>query len=226
MKLHRFIGPYDFGSSKISITDPETIHQIRKVLRLNPNEQIILSDGNLGEATVKLIIFEKDKIEGEIIEKYKNKNEPERKVVLYTAILKRENFDLVVQKATETGVKEIIPVITSRTVKTGLNLDRLRKIAKEAAEQSGRGIVPVIHEPIKFQEAIKNGGILFDPSGDILKAESLKLEAKLFVGPEGGFTEEEIELAKKNNFKIASLGSLTLRAETAAIIGSYLAITS
>ena len=76
-------------------------------------------------------------------------------MTLYCAVLKRENFEWVVQKCTELGIRAIIPIVTTRTVKTGLKMDRLRIIAKEAAEQSGRGIIPVINNPLEFDRALE-----------------------------------------------------------------------
>lgn len=235
MRLHRFITPSDLSGSEVEIADLEIVHQIRKVLRLKTGDKFILADGNLNEALVEIKELDKNLLQAKILEKYRNENEPANKTVLYLAILKRENFELAVQKAVEVGIEEIVPVITERTVKTGLNLDRLKKIIKEAAEQSGRGIAPNLHEPIKFEETIENGNkinvifhaTLTSPSASLPpllnKERGLGGEVVgLFIGPEGGFTEKEIELAKQNNFQVPSLGKLTLRAETAAIVASYL----
>ncbi|HEY4715062.1 MAG TPA: RsmE family RNA methyltransferase [Candidatus Paceibacterota bacterium] len=242
MRLHRFIGDFDLRQNMIEINDRELIKQITKVLRLKQGEQFILSDGRLNEAVAEITKIDKNQIKAKIIKKYKNENEPEKKVILYCAILKRENFELVVQKATEAGISEIAPIITERTVKTGLNLERLQKIIKEAAEQSGRGIIPVLHEPVRFAEAVKGGGILFDKSGALFFEKfcagrrdeqsnspageyayfSENKAPRLFIGPEGGWSDNELNLAKEHKFEIASLGKLTLRAETAATIASYL----
>jgi len=249
MKLHRFIGNFNLNEGSIEIKDSNLTNQIIKVLRLKGGDKFILSNGQLNEAQVQITRISKNSIVAEIIKKYKNQNEPKRKVTLYCAILKRENFELVAQKATEVGISEIVPVITERTIKTGLNIERLQKIIKEAAEQSGRGIVPALHEPIDFKEAVKNRkqndcNFLFHPNEALLfgmpcerdgantskfSAENYacipgsKAEVGLFIGPEGGFSEAEIKLARENNLKIASLGKLTLRAETATIVVSYLA---
>ena len=224
MRLHRFIGDFDLNQTNLTISDPDLINQVIKVLRLKIGEQIILADGKSTEAITEITALNKKNISVKIISKYSNKNEPAKKVTLFCAILKRENFELVVQKAVETGVSEIAPMITDRTVKTGLNMSRLQKIIKEAAEQSGRGEIPALKEAIKFSEAIKNGGIVFDPSGDPFNIQKSSNKLNIFIGPEGGFSENEIKLAKENNLYISSLGSLTLRAETAAIIASYLTI--
>ena len=159
----------------------------------------------------------------------KEKLEENKKTTLFCAVLKKENFELVVQKTTECGIAKIVPVITDRTIKTGLKLDRLEKIAKEASEQSGRSIIPEISEPVNFEKSLElieqnSLNILFDISGEKFPEINLNNFEKIniFIGPEGGWTDNEIEKMKNLNFKIASLGKLTLRAETAAIISSFL----
>ena len=156
---------------------------------------------------------------------------------------------MVVQKTTECGISKIVPIISARTIKTGLNLERLKKIAKEASEQSGRSIVPEILEPISFEksfELVKKNeiNILFDSSGEFLFEKTCEHDGantrnfsaekypcfsnrnspqtNIWIGPEGGWTPEEINKTRDLNFKIKSLGKNTLRAETAAIVSTYL----
>ena len=143
-------------------------------------------------------------------------------------VLKKENFEWAVQKAVEVGVKEITPIITARTVKLGLNKDRLKKIIKEAAEQSGRGILPKLNEAIIFDEAIKSAkendlNLFFNIGGkNVQHSMSNISKIGIFIGPEGGWDEEEIKKAQSSNgFTIVGLGKTILRAETAAVIASY-----
>jgi len=246
-KIHRFIDNFDLSKNEIEINS-ETAHQIIKVLKLENGEKIELGDGKGTVALGKIKEIGKRNVIVEI-EKIK-KEEENKKVILFCAILKKENFELVVQKTTETGVSKIVPIISARTIKTGLNLERLKKIAKEAAEQSGRATVPEISEPISFEESLKLAtvsdlNILFDASGELLfekycagwRQAHSKFSAEnyvhfsnnnsplvnIFIGPEGGWTEEETKKAKDNSsFKIASLGKNILRGETAAIVATYL----
>ena len=126
------------------------------------------------------------------------------------------------------GVSHIYPVISQRTVKLKLNDVRLNKIAKEAAEQCGRGAVPKVHAPLSLEEAMSSvpsrTNLFFDPSGKLLDVKSLKdvRQVSVFIGPEGGFEKSEIAEAIKRGFLTISLGGLIFRAETAAIISSYL----
>jgi 16S rRNA (uracil1498-N3)-methyltransferase len=223
MKIHRFIDNFDLSKNEIEITG-KIAHQIVKVLKLKAGEKVELSDGKGVVAFGKIKKIEKSNV---TVEKEKIiKEEENKKIVLYCAILKKENFELVVQKTTECGISKVVPIISARTIKTGLNLERLQKIAKEASEQSGRSTVPEISEPIAFTKAIEiveGKSVLFDISGSKFTS-NYNLETKnLFIGPEGGWTEEEIKRARNiSSFKICSLGKITLRAETAAIISTYL----
>lgn len=235
MKIHRFITAYEIRDGSVTIQDPELVHQFRNVLKFKTGEVVMLTNDSMLEATVRISHMSKDTIDFEVIDEGVNNNEPKNKVTLYLAILKRENFELVVQKATEIGIDKIVPIITKNTVKTGLRYDRLEKIAKEASELSGRSTVPTITEAIEYTDAIAQvkdtkNKIIFDISGshrsDLWETQKDSMSRLIFVGPEGGFTQDEINQAKDASFTVASLGTLTLRGETAAIVASYISISS
>jgi 16S rRNA (uracil1498-N3)-methyltransferase len=231
MKIHRFIVDSDFTAPVFEIPDREVARQMRSVLKLKVGEMIILGNGRLDEAQCRISALGLKGVEVEVVSHSRNHNEFRTQVVLFCAILKKDNFDLVVQKATEVGVTEVYPVISKRTVKLEVNVERLAKVAKEAAEQSGRGFVPVIHDPVKFSEALlyaapndvnyffEQGAPPFDRG--VLRMRDMN-RVGVFIGTEGGWDETEVAAAKKNYFHVASLGNLTLRAETAAIIATYL----
>jgi len=231
MKLHRFIGNFDLTDPRLRISDSEIVGQMRKVLRLKPGDLVILGDGKSKEALSRIIGFQSETVEVEISEVSENQNEPSVHAVLYCSLLKRENFELVVQKSTEVGIKEIVPIISQRTVKRDMKQERLAKIIKEAAEQSGRGVLPILHDPIPFQAALENSGendfnLFLHPESSEHPPDRMKPETQkrvgIFIGPEGGWDGEEIQAARDKNFQIVSLGKLTLRSETAAIVASYL----
>ncbi len=222
MKIHRFIG---------QIEDANITKQIRNVLKLKPGEQVILSDGKGHDALLELIEVGND-IKYKII-KNLEPAVPTRKVNLYLAILKKENFELAVQKAVECGVSSITPVITERTIKTGLNMKRLEKIILEASEQSGRSVVPALSPILNFSPALAFGSAaeektIFDPEGEAYAPDTVRVasakSASIFIGPEGGFTDKEIKEAESSGYTVSSLGPLTLRGETAAIVATYLAV--
>jgi 16S rRNA (uracil1498-N3)-methyltransferase len=234
VKLHRFIGNFDFSQKNLKIDNLELINQFRKVLRFGPGDRVILGNGRMEEVLAEIIEIRKDLILVKILELRLNKNEPARDIFLYCSILKKENFELVVQKAVEIGVKKIIPVVAARTVKLLANYGRLEKTVKEAAEQSERGIVPVIERAIILTKALELAkendlNLFFDFSGapfnNIRGELAGARKIGVFIGPEGGWEEKEIEAAKgSESFKIVLLGNTSLRAETAAIAASYIAI--
>jgi len=222
MRLHRFIGNFDLDADALTTFEEDLLQQWRTVLRLKAGDKVILCDGAGHESIATLTFL--DKKEGRLtLEKTQSpKREPRKKATLFCAALKRENFELVVQKATEIGIAHIVPLLTTRTVKTGINQLRLEKIIKEASEQSGRTVMPTLSEPVTFAKALAlvnpKETVLFDLSGKTISMASI---TNCFIGPEGGFTEDEVAQAQKKGVAIASLGDLTFRAETAAIIASY-----
>ncbi|MHB8830631.1 MAG: RsmE family RNA methyltransferase [Patescibacteria group bacterium] len=230
MKIHRFIGQYNLRPGDFELKDAEILHQMFKVLGLKPGEKIVLCDGQGQEATATIVKLSSDKALLLLDKPTRVATESKRQVSLYCSVLKRENFDWVVQKATEVGITAIIPIITQRTIKQNLNLERLLKIAKEAAEQSSRGKVPAISQPIVWSAALELArdndiDLFFDLQATSTVTEFIqdKKRIGIFIGPEGGWDPKEVQAAKSHGFKASSLGLLTLRAETAAIVASYLA---
>ncbi|MBN2016284.1 16S rRNA (uracil(1498)-N(3))-methyltransferase [Candidatus Dojkabacteria bacterium] len=234
MQINRFFGDFDLTKKYIRIKDEAIFRQVRSVLRLGSGGRFILCDGDLNEAEVKIVEFKEGVVEVEVINRGKNEKEPNIYAILYCSILKRSNFELVVQKATEVGVSEVVPLICRHTVKLKVRPERLEKIIREAAEQAGRGIVPKLYNPIKFSEAVKeakehDNNYFFDVSGEHLKGNGINTAGNsdgrrvgIWIGPEGGWDDNEVLLAKSKSFKILNLGDFTLRAETAAVISSYL----
>ena len=231
MKVHRFIGAFNLGEEKIVLVDKDLVHQLSRVLRFQLGDHIQLCDGRGNEALVRLTAMTKHEVLGTIEERFPSRQEPERHVVLYVAILKRENLVWVAQKATEVGVHTIVPIVTRRTIKQDLRIDRLEDIVREAAEQSGRGHVPQVSIPCSFQEALAASAehearyfFHVDATKNTKHATIPEGTVSVFVGPEGGWEEEEVQLAREANLAFSSLGSFVLRGETAAIIATYQAV--
>ncbi len=225
MKIHRFIGPYDLRFSEIVLED-EAARQMSMVLKLKQSEKIVLCDGQGMQATYVIAEISKGRVGlarmGEVDSVL---TESRHVVTLYAAILKRENFEWLVQKATECGIYRIVPILTRRTVKQGLKIDRLRDIAREASEQSGRGRVPEIVEPMPYVDALASATqsgatYVFDVGGKRYTGGGEK--CSIFVGPEGGWDPEERAIAIESKATIADLGPRILRAETAATVASFL----
>lgn len=230
-KIHRFIIETDL-KERVDLRDRALLHQWANVLKFKPEEEIELCDGKGEEAVYELISLEKKTAElkrrGVV---RKNEAEPPRHVTLYAAVLKKENFDLIVQKTTECGVSEIVPIISDRIVKKNVKLDRLREIAKEAAEQSDRGRVPNVHEPLSFKAALAQAKMneknyFFHVGPNVEAFRDVKLvnsRIGLFIGPEGGWSDEEVKAAREAGLEFASLGPRVLRGETASVIATFLA---
>lgn len=218
---------------EINISDKDLLKQITAVLRMKQGDKIFLFDGSGDEAETEITEISKNSCCVSVIKKLSNESEPSVFVSLYCAILKKENFELVAQKAVEVGVSRIVPIITERTIKLNLNKERILKIIKEAAEQSGRAILPELSEPMKFSGAAAEASnvstnLFFDITGKSffhLDIGCLSGKINIFIGPEGGWSQTELVAAQAAKFTIASLSpSLTLRAETAAITASYMAV--
>lgn len=204
----------------------EDFNYLKNVLRANVGDKLSIFDGNGNSAQAVITGVYSSRITaltGSV--SAPEKTESPLKTVLLQGMLKGQKMDLVIQKAVELGVSEIIPMITARTeVRETRKVERWKKIAAEAAKQCGRAVMPEISEPAAFKECVKNfqAGIIFwEGGGDSLnKAPSSLREQKslaIAIGPEGGFTEDEASLARQAGFYVCSLGPRILRAETAAI---------
>lgn len=228
MKRHRFIVSVTLEQGTIGITDAKLVHQLRAVLRIAPGEEIIVSDNSGKEAIATVVSYRDDAVMVEMQDPYTVTTESKRRVTIYAAVSKRDTFEWAVQKATECGATEIVPVITERTVKQNVNFVRLRAIAKEAAEQSGRGLVPVIGEVTPYEHLLVSDDSslkLFASTQGGVDLHTLPLpegSVAILIGPEGGFSAREEMLAAENGWQPVSLGSRVLRAETAVIIATYL----
>ncbi|MDO8492572.1 MAG: RsmE family RNA methyltransferase [bacterium] len=228
MRLHRFIVSFPITDEMITVKETALIYQWQKVLRLKPDDEIILSDGNGTERRVIIVSLERAATKLKIVESYKNEHEPSFNVLLYASIIKRDNFEWLAQKAVECGVKSITPITTERTVKTKLNETRIKKIMHEAAEQSFRASIPKLNKILSFEEALKDAEeksaqiFICDPTYKDNLIQSLKnISRAVFIGPEGGFTERELQLAELFGALKLSLGKTILRAETAAIVAVH-----
>jgi 16S rRNA (uracil1498-N3)-methyltransferase len=227
-----------FVNNRISISG-EKARYLKSVLRCRKGDDLIVFGGEAGCFRTVISEIGRQGVIAEVTEKFVSDVESPVRIILAQSLLKGEKMDLVIQKTTELGVAEILPVVTSRSqLRETRKLSRWRKIAEEASRQSGRNVVPVVHEPVQFSSIFfdqaslfRAGLILYEDNGmelskalEVLKQASnanvpLSAERRLLVviGPEGGFTREEITLARAKELLVVSLGKRILRAETAAI---------
>lgn len=230
MRTARFFVPEDWialSAEAFSIPAGATYKQIVSVLRMNVGDPISLMTNDGAEIDGRITEITRSAIMGVIVGSIVSAPlKPE--VVVCCAVLKNDHFELVLQKCTELGATAFIPVLTERTIKRAKDLPaRWHVIIKEASEQSGRTTLPVIHDPMKFTDAItKTDGmrrVLFhEAGGAALPHVGNDDKIALFIGPEGGFTDGELTAARDASTHIVNLPGTVLRAETAAIVGTAL----
>lgn len=230
MRLHRFYITEKIEGKNVVISDRDLIHQWRKVFRYNVGSQVIVFDGSGVECRAVIAKMSPSEAELSVVET-KEIPPPTKNLWLCLSLIKKDNFELVVQKAVELGVSHIVPILSERSEKKKLNMERLEKIVREATEQSGRGELMKVYEPTTLPKLLENGvlpqeKIFFHPEyphvQEYISAQRQQYSFAYFVGPEGGFSEEEIELYKKYNVSGFTFGPRILRAETAAIAGAVL----
>lgn len=226
-----FYVPAEFIIDQHIAIEGEEAKHISRVLRKQPGDMIWVVDGAGKAFEVVIRLVAPEMIECEILYEHHHHHEPDIEVTLAVAQLKNPSrMDWIIEKATELGVRTIIPLQTVRTIARSPKQDRWNNIALAAMKQSGRCILPKIMPPTNFDAVIANSSeydlklIPYERTDHVLFiAEALKYRkpprtAMILIGPEGGFTDEEIVQAEKSEFVQVSLGRRRLRTETAAII--------
>ena len=230
--MHRFYHSNSLDLNQIIILDEFSSHHALRVMRVKVDDFLVLFNGDGFEYRGRVSDFNKKTINIEILSKEKNNNESPININLFQSISSNEKMDMVIQKATELGVNSIQPIFSSRsTIK--LSLDRTKKrlmhwrqVSISACEQSGRSKIPTIKSPIGFDQVSKeikttnslnlvlhpdsqqpSSNLPHEYSGDI----------NIFIGPEGGFNQEEVSFLKKQNCINIQLGPRILRTETAPL---------
>lgn len=229
MKLHRFFIEQNLPKEgAFTLHQQELFNQIKKVLRLLPKEKVVLFNRDGHEYLSSIVSFEgKEGIVFQIEQREENKVSLSREISLFFSILKKDNVEWIIQKGTELGVSHFIPVISARSEKKDINIERAKKIILEATEQSGRPVPPTINEVIKLEEVFgvfHEPLFVFEKGSEALSKQDLKdvSQIGILIGPEGGWTKEELSLFENRKATFRSLGSTTLRGETAAIVASAL----
>ena len=225
-----YINKYDAAQKNIVLNE-ETSKHVVQVLRMKVGENLQLTDGK-GNLLICSITDDNKKHCSVEIEEKRYKAQGTRTVSMAISLIKNANrFEWFLEKATEIGVSEIIPLICERTEKEKFRFDRMQGICISAMLQSQQVWLPVLHEPTLYNEVIlkNNDGQKFIAHCTDSKKQSLSnfpisqfQNSKIFIGPEGDFTAAEIELALQNNFIPVSLGNTRLRTETAGIVAATL----
>jgi len=251
-----FVGESELRGGQVVLVRQQA-HQIRDVLRLRPGDGIVVLDNQGLEYQVTLTAIKHEQVVGEVVQKRPAGGEPKAQITLYQSLLTRDKFEFVLQKCTEVGVSCFVPVVTGRSIVRGGapgrdKLERWQRIVIEAAEQSGRGRIPQIREPVEFEQVITDNQIsnikyrkcgatcsqtdatefeyrlIASPSSDSRSLRDVirpgRKTVALFIGPEGGFSEQELCSAREQGIVEISLGQRILRTETAAVVASALVL--
>ncbi|MBL4935174.1 16S rRNA (uracil(1498)-N(3))-methyltransferase [Clostridium sp. YIM B02515] len=233
--MHKFFVQREFITEDTAIIEGDDVKHIYKVLRLETGDKVSINDCQGNEYLGDINEINKKQVIVNLLEKLPINNESPVNIHLYQGLPKSTKMDLIVQKATELGVKEVTPVVTERVVvKSELSefkkVDRWNRIALEACKQSKRSLLPVINTPIEFDELVNNlnnmdlivvpyenedGYGIKNIVSDLNK--NIKNIA-VVIGPEGGFEDREIEILRSINAHIVTLGPRILRTETAGFV--------
>jgi 16S rRNA (uracil1498-N3)-methyltransferase len=198
---------------------PATIaHQVSSVLRLRDGDEVTLLDGLGGSLRCRL-----ERGNCVVIERGSARGEPNHKVAIWQALLRGDHLEPVIRHGTEIGIARFGLFVSERCVARDASprrLERLRAVAREAAEQSERGIVPPVDAPTTFADALKAaapGSVLLFERHDGKRLTEMEPPPSIFIGPEGGFTPAEVAAAERAGLAIAGLGPRILRSETVAV---------
>ena len=241
---HRFfVNPHqvNWQEKKASVSDQEQMHKISRVLRLRENDQIVLLDGTGLIYNAQIVSFFSRAVQCRLLSRRSTNTDPELKITIAQAMLKGPKFDYVLQKCTEIGASDFIPITTERTVirvdeeavlrDVDRRVNRFQKIVQDAAEQSERGFVPGVTNLMTLEELCKTNLSAYDlklicaersqTNGikEVLNSIQSKIQkVLLIIGPEGGFTDAELKQTLTYGFTSVSLGKRIYRSETVGIL--------
>ncbi|HHV10748.1 MAG TPA: 16S rRNA (uracil(1498)-N(3))-methyltransferase [Clostridiales bacterium] len=234
--MHRFyVTPAQIDGSIIGIKGTDVNH-IKNVLRMKPGDEIVICNGQGKDCYCIINKVSDSEITAECRFEKDTGTELKARITLFQGLPKKDKMELIIQKAVELGVYDIVPVMTKRTVikledkkKEEKKLERWQAIAEEAAKQSGRGIIPVVRPVQSFKEAVNSAKMLgqgiipYENATGMQNTRQLLGSLKeydsigVFIGPEGGFEEAEIGLAMSAGIQPITLGRRILRTETAGL---------
>jgi 16S rRNA (uracil1498-N3)-methyltransferase len=220
----------DLESSSL-VLDEDTSKHVVQVLRMEKGEKLLLTDGKGKKAEAEIVDDNRKRCGVLITSVQREKEKPHRVAVAISLTKNASRFEWFLEKATEIGVSEIIPLVCERTEKEKFRYDRMKNILVSALLQSQQTWLPVLHEPTDFDKAITEDTYAQRFIAHCLEEEKQSLTSQLInqsasqlilIGPEGDFTPKEIEQALANNFIPVALGETRLRTETAGMVAAAL----
>ena len=230
---HFFVSEEQINGENAYIEGSDVNH-IVNVLRMKPEEELLISVKGDWDYLCKIVDIETDRVNLKVLESMEQRELPVN-ITLLQGIPKSDKLEMIIQKAVELGVSEIIPVKTKRVVvkidekKVDTKVNRWNAIAESAAKQSKRSIIPKVHEPMSIDNAleiVKDFGVKLipyenadgiDKTRKILDNMDKTKNIAVFIGPEGGFEESEVDSIKNSGFEVITLGKRILRTETAGL---------
>lgn len=227
-----FVEPDHFTDHEVTIVGDD-VHHIVNVMRAKEGEEIFVSDGSGRSARARLAVLSAKEVKATVVERLEEKRELPIRVTIGQGLPKGEKMEWILQKGTELGAFSFFPFSSERTIvkldakKEAKKLERWRKIIKEAAEQSHRDVLPQLLPPVSFREALAAGAqytrcvIAYEKEGgatlhQVMDELSAKDSLLVLIGPEGGFSPDEVAQAEAKGFLSVSLGPRILRTETAS----------
>ena len=231
---HFFVTPQQISGDKIRIEGGDVNH-MKNVLRMKLHEKAEISDGESRTYLCEVEAYEEDVAILHILEEMEVDTEPASKLYLFQGLPKSDKMELIVQKAVELGVYQVIPVAMKRSVvrlddkKAAKKADRWNSIAESAAKQAGRSRIPEVTMPLSYNEALKMAEELdvtllpyelaggMEVTREVIRQIKSGQSVGIFIGPEGGFEPEEVEAAVSMGAKVITLGRRILRTETAGL---------
>lgn len=230
---HFFVSEEQINGENAYIEGSDVNH-IANVLRMKPGEELLISVKGDWDYLCKIVDIETDRVNLKVLESMEQRELPVN-ITLLQGIPKSDKLEMIIQKAVELGVSEIIPVKTKRVVvkidekKVDTKVNRWNAIAESAAKQSKRSIIPKVFEPMSIDNALEivnDFGVKLipyenadgiDKTRKILDSMDKTKNIAVFIGPEGGFEESEVERIKNSGFEVITLGKRILRTETAGL---------
>lgn len=233
--MNRFFGRTENIGENTIIIDGSDVNHIRNVLRMKAGDRLMVNGGNNKDYLCAVKEYEADKVILDIVNTEDNDRELPSRIYLFQGLPKGDKMELIIQKCVELGVYEVIPVAMKRCVvklddkKAKNKLSRWQAVSESAAKQSGRSIIPAIHEVMSFKEAVEyaknmNASLIPYELAEGMEATKKALsgihggmDIAVFIGPEGGLDIDEVERAENAGITPVSLGKRILRTETAGM---------
>lgn len=203
----------------------DDVRHVKDVMRLKVGYRLEICDGEENDYLCEIEKITKNEVRLKILNSSRNVSETPFNITLYQALPKSSKLEEIIMKSTELGIKKIVPMETDFSVVKAKDItekkyERYQKIAKAAAQQCKRGIIPIIGNVVHFKNVNPEGEVFlaYEKEKAKLKGDIIGNDISIIVGAEGGFSENEIKVAREKEFNIVSLGSRILRLETASIV--------